>query len=69
MLAFVRNPGRVLDRDQLLELTKGRRAGAFDRSIDVQLSRLRKRLASADWIKTVRGGGYLFAPDVERLNT
>ncbi|MGI9324985.1 MAG: response regulator [Pseudomonadales bacterium] len=66
LLAFVRHAGRVLDRDQLLELTKGRRAGAFDRAVDVQLSRLRKKLGDADWIRTVRGGGYLFAPEVQR---
>lgn len=64
LVAFVRNPGRVLDRDQLLELTKGRKAQAFDRSIDVQLSRLRRKLGGQEWIKTVRGGGYLFVPDV-----
>lgn len=61
LLAFARHPGRVLDRDELLELTKGRRAQAFDRAVDVQLSRLRKKLGSSDWIRTVRGGGYLFA--------
>lgn len=66
LLAFVRNAGRVLDRDQLLELTKGRRAQAFDRAVDVQLSRLRKKLPDADWIRTVRGGGYLFAVEVQR---
>lgn len=66
LLAFVRNSGRILDRDQLLELTKGRKAQAFDRAVDVQLSRLRKKLGSADWIKTVRGGGYLFVPEVQR---
>lgn len=66
LLAFVRNAGRVLDRDQLLELTKGRRAQAFDRAVDVQLSRLRKKLGDSDWIRTVRGGGYLFAIPVER---
>ncbi len=67
LVAFVRNPGRVLDRDQLLELTKGRKAQAFDRSIDVQLSRLRRKLGEQDWIKTVRGGGYLFAPEVTTI--
>lgn len=64
LLAFARNPGRILNRDQLLELTKGRNAQPFDRSVDVQLSRLRKKLGDADLIKTVRGGGYLFTPDV-----
>ncbi|MEM1232398.1 MAG: response regulator [Pseudomonadota bacterium] len=65
LLAFVRNAGRVLDRDELLELTKGRRAQAFDRAVDVQLSRLRKKLGAGDWIRTVRGGGYLFAAVVD----
>jgi two-component system OmpR family response regulator len=64
LLALVRNPGRVLTRDQLLELTRGRRAEPFDRSIDVQLSRLRRQLGDSEIIKTVRGGGYLFAVDV-----
>ena len=65
LLALVRHPGRVLDRDQLLETTRGRKAVPFDRAIDVQLSRLRKKLAPRDWIRTVRGGGYLFAGEVE----
>jgi two-component system OmpR family response regulator len=65
LLAFVRNPQRVLNRDLLLELTKGRNAQPFDRSIDVQLSRLRKKLKNPDLIKTVRGGGYLFSGEVE----
>ena len=64
LIAFARNPGRILTRDQLLELTKGRTAQPFDRSIDVQLSRLRKKLGNPELIKTVRGGGYLFTPDV-----
>lgn len=68
LVAFVRNPGRILDRDQLLELTKGRKAQAFDRSIDVQLSRLRRKLGQAGWIKTVRGGGYLFVPEVTTID-
>jgi two-component system OmpR family response regulator len=66
LLAFVRNPQRVLNRDRLLELTKGRNAQPFDRSIDVQLSRLRKKLKNPDLIKTVRGGGYLLCVGVER---
>jgi two-component system OmpR family response regulator len=68
LVALARNAGQVLSRDQLLDLTKGRAAGAFDRSVDVQLSRLRRKLerdpAKPTLIKTVRGGGYLFAPDV-----
>ncbi len=64
LVAFVRHPGRVLNRDQLLELTKGRNAQPFDRSIDVQLSRLRKKLGAEELIKTVRGGGYLLSVEV-----
>lgn len=64
LLAFLRHPQEVLSRDVLLELTKGRRAGGFDRSIDVQLSRLRRKLGNPDLIRTIRGGGYLFTPDV-----
>ncbi len=68
LVALARNAGQVLSRDQLLDLTKGRSAAAFDRSVDVQLSRLRRKLehdpAHPTLIKTVRGGGYLFAPSV-----
>jgi two-component system OmpR family response regulator len=68
LVALARNAGQVLSRDQLLDLTKGRSAAAFDRSVDVQLSRLRRKLeadpAHPMLIKTVRGGGYLFAPAV-----
>ncbi len=67
LLAFVANPGVVLSRDELLEMTKGRLAQPFDRSVDVQLSRLRKKLGDGEMIKTVRGGGYLFAEEVTRL--
>jgi two-component system OmpR family response regulator len=58
-------PGRVLTRDQLLDLTKGRAATIFDRSIDAQVSRLRRKIerdpANPVLIKTVRSGGYVFA--------
>ncbi|MGE0624492.1 MAG: response regulator [Pseudomonadales bacterium] len=64
LLAFLRKPQEVLSRDLLLELTKGRQARELDRSIDVQLSRLRRKLDDPDLIKTVRGGGYLFTADV-----
>ena len=64
LVAFVRHPGRVMNRDQLLELTKGRNAQPFDRSIDVQLSRLRKKLGAEELIKTVRGGGYMLSVEV-----
>ena len=65
---FARHPGRVLSRDFLLEQTRGREAGPFDRTIDVLVGRLRKKLDdNADEpqiIKSVRGAGYLFVPTV-----
>lgn len=65
LAVFVRAPGRVLSRDHLLDVTRGRVAGPFDRAIDVQVSKLRRKLgdeAEAPRIlKTVRGGGYVFA--------
>lgn len=64
LVALVSSPGRVLTRDLLLEMTKGRTADAYDRSIDVQLSRLRKKLGNPELIKTVRGGGYQFTAEV-----
>jgi two-component system OmpR family response regulator len=67
--AFCERPGRVLSRDNLLDLTQGRAAGSFERSIDVLVSRLRRKLDMGEdapaVIKTVRSGGYLFTPDVE----
>lgn len=68
--AFVQRPGRVLSRDQLLNWTRGRDADPFDRAIDVQLSRLRKKLGDdprrPTLIKTVRGDGYVFTARVEK---
>jgi len=68
LLALAERPRRVLTRDQLLDLTRGREAIPFDRSIDVQVSRLRRKIeddpAEPARIKTVRGGGYLFSPTV-----
>ncbi len=68
--AFVTHPRQVLNRDQLLDLTAGREAHAFDRSIDNQISRLRRKLEddarSPRLIKTVWGGGYMFGADVTR---
>jgi two-component system OmpR family response regulator len=68
--AFVTHPRQVLSRDQLLDLTQGREAHAFDRSIDNQISRLRRKLEddarSPTLIKTVWGGGYMFSADVVR---
>ena len=69
LLAFVTRPQRVLSRDQLLDLARGREAQPFDRAIDVQVSRLRRKIeidpGNPTLIKTVRGGGYLFTPQVE----
>ena len=64
------NPNRVLTRDQLLDVSSGREAGPFDRTIDVMISRLRRRLrddgGDAALIKTIRSEGYLLATKVER---
>ena len=69
LVAFIEHPQRVLNRDQLLDITRGRSAGPFDRSIDVQLSRLRKKIEinpkEPVIIKTVRNGGYIFTPEVD----
>ena len=65
---FALHPGRVLSRDFLLESTRGREAAPFDRTIDVQVGRLRKKLeADAEdpqIIKSVRGAGYILVPPV-----
>ncbi len=62
---FLNHPNRVLNRDQLVDLTQGKEADPFDRSIDVQVSRLRQRLGDDSreprLIKTVRGEGYVLA--------
>jgi two-component system OmpR family response regulator len=71
LAAFVEHPRRVLSRDLLLDLARGRTAMPFDRSIDIQVSRLRRKIGDdakdPQLIKTVRGGGYLFTPSVEKL--
>lgn len=70
LLAFLLNAQRVLNRDQLLDLTRGRVAGPMDRTIDVQVGRLRRKMEAdhknPQLIKTVRGGGYVLAADVIR---
>lgn len=70
LLALVERANRVLTRDMLLDLLRGRQAGPFDRAIDVAISRLRRKLEDdgrqAQLIKTVRGGGYVLAADVQR---
>jgi two-component system OmpR family response regulator len=68
LLALAERPQRVLTRDQLLDLSRGRAATSFDRSVDVQISRLRAKIErnpkEPDLIKTVRSGGYVFAAAV-----
>jgi two-component system OmpR family response regulator len=70
LVALVDRANRVLTRDMLLDLLRGRQAGPFDRAIDVAISRLRRKLEDdgrhAQLIKTVRGGGYVLAATVER---
>ena len=70
LFALVQRPQQVLSRDKLLDLTKNRLAGPFDRSIDIQISRLRHKIERdqkrPQLIKTVRGGGYVLAAEVIR---
>jgi two-component system, OmpR family, response regulator len=70
LLAFLEHPQRVLGREQLLELSRNRLGDVSDRSVDVLVSRLRKKLElptlGSPIIKTVRGAGYMFVPDVRR---
>lgn len=72
LLAFAEHPRRVLARDQLLEWSRGDDSEHFDRAIDVQLSRLRRKLSEAgnagasELIRTVRNEGYVFTPQVTR---
>ncbi|MBB2199987.1 response regulator [Gluconacetobacter tumulisoli] len=70
LMALLDRANRVLTRDMLFDLLRGRQAGPFDRAIDVAISRLRRKLEDngrqAQLIKTVRGGGYVLACEVER---
>lgn len=72
LLAFVEHPHCVLTREQLLDLTRGRNANLFDRAIDIQVMRLRRKMEADPvhpvLIKTVRNGGYLFTSDVVVLD-
>jgi len=65
---FIDHPQRVLSRDQLLDLSKGRDGGVYDRAIDTLISRLRKKLEvdvkNPELIKTIWGGGYQFTCEV-----
>ncbi|WP_062537497.1 response regulator [Mizugakiibacter sediminis] len=68
---FLYHPNRLLSRDQILEWTRGRDGGPFDRSVDMQIGRLRRKIetdaAAPQLIKTVRGQGYWFSAAVERV--
>jgi two-component system OmpR family response regulator len=68
--AFIEHPRRVLTRDQLLDYARGADSEHYDRAIDVQISRLRRKLAAGDadteLIRTVRSEGYMFMPAVQR---
>ncbi len=70
LLAFLEHPQRVMTRDRILELSRNRIGEVFDRSVDVLVSRLRRKLGApeeaSELIKTVRGSGYLFAAEVGR---
>jgi len=71
LASFVDRPGRVLSRDQLIDWTRGRGVDTFDRNVDVQMSRMRKKLVEAgfpeDGIKTVRNVGYILTLPVESV--
>ncbi|MDO7843278.1 response regulator [Sphingomonas immobilis] len=69
LLALVERPRRTLTRDQLLDLSRGENTEHFDRAIDVQVSRLRRKLSRSggeELIRTIRNEGYLFTADVTR---
>ncbi|MCG5234817.1 response regulator [Xanthobacter oligotrophicus] len=69
LMAFLERPGRILSREQLLDITRGREAGPFDRSVDVLVSRLRRKLGDQgafQILKTLRNGGYQLAVRVDR---
>jgi two-component system OmpR family response regulator len=68
LLVFCERSQRVLSRDQLLEFTQGRTAAPFERSVDILVSRLRRKIEGDgpdEVIKTIRSAGYLFTPAVE----
>ena len=71
LMAFLQHPRQVLDRDRLLDMVQGREAHLFDRAVDNQISRLRRKIEvdsrDPQLIQTVWGGGYLFAADVRRI--
>lgn len=71
LVALVQRPRRALSREQLLDLARGHNAALLDRSIDTQISRLRRKIerdvSEPQLIKTIWGSGYMFTPVVERL--
>ncbi len=71
LLAFLEHPRQVLDRDRLLDMVQGREAHLFDRAVDNQISRLRRKIEAdsrdPQLIQTVWGGGYMLAADVRRV--
>ena len=71
LMAFAEHPQITLTREQLLDLTRGRSAVAFDRSIDMQITRLRRKIEAdpdqPEFIKTIRNKGYIFSPDVSKV--
>jgi two-component system OmpR family response regulator len=71
LMAFLERPRQVLDRDRLLDMVRGREAHLFDRAVDNQISRLRRKIEvdsrNPQLIQTVWGGGYMLAADVRRV--
>ena len=71
LMAFLEHPRQVLDRDRLLDMVQGREAHLFDRAVDNQVSRLRRKIEvdskNPALIQTVWGGGYMLAADVSRV--
>ena len=73
LATFVNHPNRALSRDQLLDFARNREAEAFDRSIDVQVGRLRRKIERDPkrpaLIKTIRNVGYMFSADVTVMDS
>jgi two-component system OmpR family response regulator len=68
LLVFCERPGRTLSRDQIIDLTQGREAAPSERSVDILISRLRRKLErdprDPELLQTIRSSGYLFSPEV-----
>ena len=68
LLVFCERPGRTLSRDQIIDLTQGREASPSERSVDILVSRLRRKLErdpkDPELLQTIRSSGYLFSPEV-----